>query len=251
MISIWESAMINIVIPMAGLGSRFSNAGYSKPKPFIDVGGKTMIERVLDNLWIPEARFILLAKAEHILKYANYVSDIRKRYSAEFYPVNYLTQGTACTVMLARDLINNDTPLIVANSDQIVDIDFEHFLKNAQRRALDGSILTFHDQKRDPKWSFARLDDSGLVVEVREKEAISDHATVGIYYFKRGSDFIEGTIEMMLAQDTVNGEYYTCPVYNYMIEENRKVGIYKIAENQMHGLGTPEDLKTYLTLRHS
>ena len=148
--------------------------------------------------------------------------------------------------MLARKLINDSTPLIIANSDQIIDIEFDHFIRDARSRNLDGSILTFPDESKDPKWSFARLDKSGFVSEVREKKPISDHATVGIYYFKRGSDFIEGTIEMILDQDMVNGEYYTCPVYNYLIKDGQKVGIYEIAVDQMHGIGTPEDLSSYL-----
>lgn len=243
--------MINIVIPMAGLGSRFSKVGYAKPKPFIDVAGKPMIERVLDNLTAPGVRFILLARVEHIQNYASHVSHIKQQYNAEFFPINSLTQGTACTVMLARKLINDNTPLIIANSDQIIDIEFDHFIQDARTQDLDGSIITFPDENKDPKWSFARLDKSGFVAEVREKKPISHHATVGIYYFKRGSDFTEGAIEMILDQDMVNGEYYTCPVYNYLIKNDQKIGIYEISVDQMHGIGTPEDLEAYLNLRYS
>lgn len=238
--------MINIVIPMAGLGSRFIAAGYEKPKPFIDVAGKPMIERVLDNLSVPGVRFILLARVEHIRNYDSDVLRIKQHYNAEFFPVHKLTQGTACTVLLARNLINDSVPLIIANSDQIVDINFNDFVEDARVRNLDGSILTFHDKHRDPKWSFARLDKSGLVAEVREKNPISEHATVGIYYFKRGADFIEGGIDMILDQDLVNGEYYTCPVYNSLIKKGHDVGIYEISATKMHGIGTPEDLRVYL-----
>ena len=240
--------MINIVIPMAGLGSRFSKAGFEKPKPFIDVNGKPMIQRVLDNLFIPNAHFILLAREDHIEKHSNFFDDIKDNYSAKIFPISELTQGTACTVLLARKLIRNDIPLVIANSDQIVDIDFINFIEDASSRNLDGSILTFNNPERNPKWSFAKLNEENYVSEVKEKEAISDYATVGIYYFKKGIDFIESSIDMILRQDTVNGEYYTCPVYNYLIKNEKKIGIYNIKESQMHGIGTPEDLDKYLKL---
>ena len=237
--------MINVVIPMAGLGSRFSNAGYEIPKPFIDVAGKPMIERVLDNLTAPEVKFTLLARDEHISDYSHHVTSIKQKYNAEFFPISNLTQGPACTVLLARKLISDDTPLVIANSDQIIDIDFNHFIQDARARNLDGSIITF--KSKDPKWSFAKLNKHSFVTEVQEKNPISDHATVGIYYFKMGYDFIEGAIDMMLEQDTVNREYYTCPVYNYLIRKKSIVGVYEITVNQMNGIGTPKDLCAYLT----
>ena len=239
--------MINIVIPMAGLGSRFSIAGYDKPKPFIDVAGLPMIERVLDNLSSPHVRFILLARNEHIRDFSNHTDSIKKKYNAIVFPISDLTQGTACTVLLARELINNDTPMIIANADQIVDIDFVDFINDATARKLDGSILTFCNPEKDPKWSFAKLNEHGYVIEVREKKPISTNATVGIYYFKSGSDFVEGAFDMILKQDTVNGEYYSCPVYNYLIGKSLSIGIYNIEQKQMHGIGTPEDLNYYLS----
>jgi dTDP-glucose pyrophosphorylase len=239
--------MINIVIPMAGLGSRFSQAGYENPKPFIDVNGKPMIEKVLENLSIPDARFILLVRDEHIRDFSVYLESLNKNYEVVIFPISTFTQGTACTVLLSRKLIDNDAHMVIANSDQIIDLKFSEFISNAVKRDLDGSILTFEDKKRDPKWSFARLDKNNFVVEVQEKKPISTKATVGIYYFKKGSDFVEAAFDMMLDQNTVNGEYYTCPVYNYLINKSLKVGIYNINEEQMHGIGTPEDLDIYLS----
>ncbi len=241
--------MINIVIPMAGLGSRFSDAGYEKPKPFIDVLGKPMIERVMDNLNIEDSNFILLVREEHIRDYQKYIKSLSTKYKSTIFTISELTQGTACTVLLARELINNDMPLIIANSDQIVDIDLNEYVQDALKKELDGSILTFSNPEMDPKWSFAKLNNEGLVTKVKEKVAISSNATVGIYLFKKGRDFVEGAIDMILQQDTVNGEYYTCPVYNYLIKKNLKIGIFEILESQMHGIGTPSDLDNYLNLR--
>ena len=238
--------MINIVIPMAGEGSRFAAAGYTTPKPFIDVNGKTMVEQVLDNLACPDAHFILIARKKHMDDQASLVDRIRSRYNARFIPVERLTQGTACTVLFARKEINNDTPLIIANSDQLVDLSMADFIEDSRKRGLDGSILTFVDRHRDPKWSFARLNRHNHVVEVKEKKAISDIATVGIYLFTRGHYFVDAAIDMIIEDERVNDEFYTCPTYNYIIREGKKIGVFHIDPEQMHGLGTPDDLNAYL-----
>ena len=238
--------MINIVIPMAGAGSRFAQAGYEKPKPFIDVAGKPMIVRVLENLAFPDARYILIAREEHLKQEKELVTWIERNYNVTFVTVDSLTEGTACTVLYARSLIRSQTAVVIANSDQIIDIKFEDFINHAKDRKLDGSILTFIDEERNPKWSFAKLDDIGLVTEVQEKKPISSHATVGIYLFSNGEDFIDSIVEMIIRNDRVNGEFYTCPVYNYLIRQGRRIGIYNIETSQMHGIGTPEDLNCYL-----
>jgi len=157
-----------------------------------------------------------------------------------------LTEGACCTILLAARLINTAEPLLLANADQLVDVDLDNFIADADRRKLDGSILTF--RATATKWSYARTDEQGLVTEVREKQVISDQATVGIYYFAHGRDFVQYAAEMIAHNDRVNHEFYTCPVYNYAIRDGRRIGIYEISESQMHGLGTPEDLQQYLQL---
>jgi dTDP-glucose pyrophosphorylase len=214
--------MINIVIPMAGAGSRFSQAGYLKPKPFIDVNGKPMIVHVLENLAYPQARYILIARKEHMDAEAALVQQIERDFNAIFIPIDKLTEGTACTVLYARRHINNERPLLIANSDQIVDMRIADFIDDCQLRKLDGSILTFVDEKRDPKWSFAKVDERQLVTEVQEKKSISEYATVGIYFYQRGRDFVNSAIDMFIRCDRVNNEYYTCPTYNYAIEAGKK-----------------------------
>ncbi len=238
--------MINIVIPMAGAGSRFAVAGYAKPKPFIDVDGKPMIVRVLENLAYPGARYILIARKEHLAAEPELVRQIEQDFNAVFIALDGLTEGTACTVLHARKFINNDDALLIANSDQLVDMHIGDFIDDCSGRQLDGSILTFEDAQRDPKWSFARIDGQGLVVEVQEKKAISEYATVGIYLYQRGRDFVDAAVDMFIARDRVNQEYYTCPTYNYAIRSGLRIGLYNIDVQQMHGLGTPEDLNAYL-----
>lgn len=240
--------MINIVIPMAGQGSRFVKAGYEKPKPFIDVDGKPMIVRVLENLAYSDARYILIARREHMEKEQGLVQEIETTFNAVFIPIDKLTEGTACTVLYARKYINNDFPLLIANSDQIVDMQINDFIEDCKKRELDGSILTFIDDFKDPKWSFAKLDTNAFVTEVKEKVVISEYATVGIYLFSKGRYFVDAGIDMIIENDRVNNEFYTCPTYNYAIAEGKKIGIYNIDYEAMHGIGTPEDLGIYLDL---
>lgn len=236
---------MNIVIPMAGLGSRFSQAGYEKPKPFIDVMGKPMIVRVMENLYYPGARYILIGRTDHLEKEKPLVDEISSTYNARFIGIDKLTEGTACTVLFARKEVNTDAPLLIANSDQLVDIAVGRFIDDCFQRDLDGSILTFTDHERNPKWSFAKINEDGYVTEVQEKKAISEFATVGIYLFSKGSDFVNGAVDMIINNDRVNNEFYTCPVYNQLIKEDKRIGIFNIKFSQMHGLGTPEDLVIY------
>lgn len=235
---------VNVVIPMAGAGSRFSKVGYVKPKPFIDVLGMPMILRVLENLRIEGANYILIARKEHLEQERELADKIVKNYNVTFVTVDELTEGAAITVLYSHKLINNDVPLLIANSDQIVDIDMQKYVSDMYDRKLEGSIMTFVDN--DPKWSYAKCDEKGLVTEVKEKQVISDQATVGIYLFAHGKDFVNGSLDMIIKKDRVNNEYYVCPVYNYLVADKKKIGIYEIDKNTMHGIGTPEDLNKYL-----
>lgn len=236
--------MLNVVVPMAGSGSRFVSAGYGEPKPFIDVYGKTMIERVLDNLKLAEARYILIVRDEFLKHYQDKLNEISHEYGCIFVSVDKLTEGAACTVLLSAGYIDNQDPLLIANSDQIVEMELSSFLEDAVARKLNGSILTFYADH--PKWSYARTDDKGYLLEVREKEVISEHATVGIYYFEKGCFFVNSAKEMIANNERVNNEFYVAPVYNYAVKNGLKIGIYGIEESQMFGLGTPEDLNEYL-----
>lgn len=232
---------------MAGAGSRFAKAGYKKPKPFIDVLGKPMICHVLDNLDMPDAKFILLARKEHYDNEPETIQWIKDNYNVEFVLIDKLTEGAACTVLHAHRLINNDTPLLIANSDQIVDMNIADYISDSNARNLDGSVLCFQDD--DTKWSYAKIDDNGYIVEIKEKVVISEHATVGIYYFAKGRDFVENAIDMFVRNERVNNEFYVAPVYNYAIDKGDKFGIYSIDMNQMHGTGTPEDLDKYIEFK--
>ncbi len=234
---------------MAGEGSRFVKAGFSKPKPFIDVDGQPMIVRVMENLKYQNAHFILIGRKDHLTKEKALVDKIIADYDAEFISIDKLTEGTACTVLFAMPQINTDKPLLIANSDQLIDINISDFVKDCFERNLDGSILTFQDKELNPKWSFAKIRQDGLVDEVKEKEAISSYATIGIYLFSKGKDFVDSAVRMIIENERVNNEFYTCPVYNYSIDLGKKIGVFDIPVEKMHGIGTPEDLEEYLKLK--
>ena len=231
---------------MAGLGSRFSKEGYKKPKPFIDICGKPMIERVMENLQVANANFILILQKLHFEKYENVINNLRNNFSLDTVTIEKVTEGAACTVLHTAWLVNNDVPLLIANCDQIIDIKIQDYFKDSFTKKVDGSILTF--EASDTKWSYAKVDSNGYVKEVKEKEKISDYATVGIYYFRKGKIFISAASKMIANNDRVNNEFYVAPAYNYAIENNYKFSIYNIKKGQMHGIGTPKDLSEYLKI---
>ena len=240
------ASSVQVVIPMAGLGSRFAEAGYEKPKPFIDVLGRPMIAHVMDNVYLRGARYILPSRVEHLAQESITVQRLLGSHNAVFIPVDKITEGAACTVLLARGALERDAPLLIANSDQFVDFDCAVYIEDCIRRNLDGSILCFRAADRDPKWSFAKVDGQGLVTEVREKQPISDLATVGLYFFRRAGDFFDFALDMIARNDRTNGEFYVCPVYNYAIASGSRIGVYEVPADAMHGLGTPADLDAYV-----
>lgn len=237
--------MLNILVPMAGLGSRFKNAGYTFPKPLIEINDKPMIEVVARNL-TPDCphRFIFICQNEHIERYG--LRSLLKLISpgCVVLPINGLTEGAACTALLASDHIDNEDELIIANSDQYVDMPLGDLISFARKEKLDGAILTF--PATHPKWSFVKTDENGYVSEVAEKKPISNEATVGIYYYREGKMFVNAAKEMVRKDIRTNNEFYVCPVYNEMILDGMKIKPYRINAAQMHGLGTPEDLNIFL-----
>lgn len=231
-----------ILIPMAGMGSRFLDAGYEKPKPLIDVGGMSMIEKVISCV-DSNADYVFIYQKQHN-KNNQMVETIKNlKPGSKVIELDGLTDGAARTVLTAQDIIDERRPLIVVNSDNFIEWDFNRFLAHALHHELDGSIAIFASD-RNPKWSFAKVNEDGLVLEVAEKNPISEYATAGVYYWDKAKYFFEGANAMIEKDIRVNNEYYVCPVYNENIESNQKIGCYFI--DKMWGLGTPEDLQLFL-----
>ena len=237
----WQGGKMNVLIPMAGAGSRFEKAGYTFPKPLIDVRGKPMIQWVVDNLNV-EAKYIFIVQQSHFEKYNLKETLSNFCPNNEIIQIDGITEGAACTTLLAKQYIDKDEPLIIANSDQFVEWDSDEFIYSCNAGDLDANILTFNSTH--PKWSYAKLNDLGFVTEVAEKKPISDLATVGIYYWRKGSDYVKYAEQMIDKNIRVNSEFYVCPVFNEAIQDNKKVRTYNI--DKMWGLGTPEDLEYFL-----
>ena len=237
----WQGGKMKVLIPMAGAGSRFENAGYTFPKPLIEVHGKPMIQLVVENLNI-DAQHIFIVQKQHYEQYnLQYLLNLIAPNNV-IIPVSGLTEGAACTTLLAKEFIDNDEPLLTANSDQFVEWDSNEFLYSMQADEVDGGILTFNSVH--PKWSFAKTDNDGFVTEVAEKKPISDNATVGVYYWSKGSDYVKYAEQMIEKNNRVNGEFYVCPVYNEAIGDDKKIKTFHI--DKMWGLGTPEDLEVFV-----
>lgn len=240
----WQYKNLNVLIPMAGEGSRFAQAGYTFPKPLIEVHNKPMIQIVVDNLNV-DAKFIFIVKKDHYEKYnLRYVLSLIAP-NCEIVTVDKTTEGAACTALLAEKYIDNNDPLLIANSDQFIDWKSDEFFYEMQSRNYDGSILLFNSTH--PKWSFAKLNEDGFVTEVAEKKPISNNATCGIYFYKSGNLFVKYAKQMISKNVRVNNEFYICPVFNEMILDNKHIKGFFI--KKMHGLGTPEDLNLFLKIK--
>ena len=237
----WESKTMNVLIPMAGRGSRFASQGYTFPKPLIDVKNKPMIQVVVENLNI-KANYIYIVQKSHREKYNLDTLLNLMTPNCKIIEVDGVTEGAACTALLAKEYINSKSHLFFANSDQFVEWDSNEFMYKMNETNCDGGIVTF--EATHPKWSFAKIDDEGLVTQVAEKNPISNIATVGFYWWKQGSDFVKYAEEMIKKDIRVNNEFYVCPVFNQAIKDKKQIRTFNI--NKMWGLGTPEDLKYYL-----
>ncbi len=237
----WDDKDMNILIPMAGAGKRFADAGYIFPKPIIEIQNKPMIQWVIDSLNI-NANYVFIIQKEHQQKFnLKSVLNILKP-NCKIIELDKVTDGAACTTLLAKKYIDNDKPLMIANSDQFIKWNSSKSLYNYYSKKYDGAILTF--EAIHPKWSYAKCNDNNIVSEVAEKNVISRNATVGVYYWKKGSDYIKYAEQMIKKNIRVNNEFYVCPVYNEAIQDGKKIVIDKVDE--MHGLGTPDDLKNFI-----
>ena len=236
----WHSNKLNILIPMAGKGSRFQDRGYVFPKPLIEVNQKPMIQLVIENLNI-KAQYIFLVLNEHYDKYnlKYFLESICP--GCKIVIVDRITEGAACTSLLAKEFINNDNMLLIANSDQYIEWNSSEIMYSLLSSNADGGILCFDSSH--PKWSFAKVEND-IVTEVAEKKSISNNATVGIYYWKKGSDYVKYCESMINKNLRVNNEFYICPVYNEAIKDQKRIEIRKV--KKMYGLGTPEDLDFFL-----
>jgi NDP-sugar pyrophosphorylase family protein len=238
--------MLKIVVPMGGEGRRFIEQGYTFPKPLIEIDGRPMIELVAENL-TPKGphEFIFICRQEHLDQYA--LADVLRLVApgCRVVSMREATAGALCSVLLASNHLGGDEELLVANADQIVDVSIDSFLADSRNCSADGSIVTF--PSTHPKWSYVKLEGE-LVVAAAEKRPISLHATAGLYYFRRASQFIAAAERMLLKNASLRSEFFVCPVYNEFVLAGLRVTTFAIDRHAMHSLGTPEDVKRYATV---
>ncbi|MBT4803536.1 MAG: glycosyl transferase family 2 [Legionellales bacterium] len=234
---------------MAGRGKRFSEKGYKTPKPAIKIKNKTMVQLVTENIrpQVPHKMIYVCQKSHLEIKEISSFFDSLKG-DIEIITLDKVTDGMASTTLKAKKIINNTNPLMTANVDQIINFNIDEYLEVGNHNNIDGMIMTMKSQSS--KWSYVKVNNEGIAIETAEKKVISENATVGIYNFKKGNEYIFYTEKMVSSGLKVNGECYICPVYNYFIRDGKKIATFNIGDeyNGMHGLGTPEDLKKYLTI---
>jgi dTDP-glucose pyrophosphorylase len=232
--------MINVIIPMAGAGKRFADVGYTIPKPFIPVKGKPMVQSVVENLNI-DGNYIFIIQKEHSVggNLQIFLNSIKP--GCVIIEVDELTQGPACTALLAENYIDNN-PLIIVNCDQMIhDFDVTKLIEFSNVNNTDGVLGAFISTSK--KNSYMKLDPQGEVTEVKEKIVISNTATNGLHFWNNGKDFVSSTKEMIEAGEKYNNEFYIAPTYNYLIKNGKKILPYFY--NLHFPIGTPEDLNKY------
>lgn len=233
----------NILIPVAGIGSRFSIDGYKDIKPMIRIGGKTMIERAITSLGI-EGQYIFVINTKNkqsdaLIKELESIVD-----NPIIIRIDYLTEGPASTALLAKEFIDNDSPLIITNCDQIMEWDSNNFVDHLTETDKDGIVVTYNISTE--KNSYVQLNNDGNAFHFAEKEIISEYSLNGIHFWKKGSYFVNSAESMVKKNIRVNNEFYIAPTYNELISEGKKIGVYHLDINQHWAVGTPNDLEKYL-----
>lgn len=226
-------------MPMAGLGSRFYKNDINIPKPIIDVKGMPMFVQAEKCIGLDFDQHIFITRKEHNLSayiYKWYPNAIVKE-------LDYLTQGTACTLLTVQEFLKDDS-FLICNCDQYAIGDSQKFKALLDDSTTDACIALFEDLEKNPKWSFAKIENENII-QIAEKVPISKWATVGWYYWKDGKEFINCAEEMIAKNDRVNNEFYACPVYNYLIQDKTK-NVRPFFVQEMYGMGTPEDLEIFL-----
>lgn len=236
--------MINILIPLAGSNQFFNELEYPYPKPLIEINNKTMIEHVIENFNTikEEKQFIFIVNSEECTKYhldnaLNLLTDNK----CKIIKIDNQTKGATCSAMMAIEHINNDKKLIIANADQLFDDNLGSII--SKFKDVDAGVITFNSIH--PRWSYARIDENNHIVETAEKRPLSKNAIAGLFYFKRGKDFISSSMSMIQKDASVNNLYYISPTLNEMVLQNKKMTIYKIDNNKYHTFYTPQKIQEY------
>ena len=237
--------MINIIIPMAGSNQVADQAENYFPSPLIEIGSKPLIQLVINNLSSikDEKKFIFIVKESDCEKF--YLDNTIKllTQNCEIIKLRKDTQGAVCSSLMAIESINNNDPLIIANGNQIIDVDYNKVLSYYQKNNFEAGTICF--ESVHPKWSYVRMDENDDVVETAEKRPISKNAIAGFYYFKKGTSFVDASFKMILNGRKVNGLYFIAPTFNELILENKKIGVFKIKIDNYHSFYTAKKIQEF------
>lgn len=235
---------MNIVVPMAGGDALFRQHGFPFPKPVVEIAGRPLVEHAFDCLSpIHDARFIFVIRKDDDLRF--HLRDMLQLMApgSVVLRAEGETAGAACTVLLAVEYIDNDEELVIANADQVINVDLEAAIGDFRARGLDAASLVFDSVH--PRWSFVKTDADGLVVEAAEKRPISRNATAGFYYFAKGKFFVEAAQNLIRKDASENGGYFVCPAFNEMILHQQRVGVIGIERDRYISLATPQAVEEY------
>jgi len=233
---------MNIVFAMCGNGKRFIDVGYNIPKYLISFNGAPMIYHAVNTLKIP-GKIYFIVKTEHLQKYS-YLEKMLLAIGNEIIPCETNTRGAAETLLLSKKYINDiDSPFLSVNCDQYLDWDSKDFLNQLEQNP-DLSYIPVYKETSE-KCSYVRTDEDDNIIEVREKQVISNDATIGLYHWAKTKDFFID-VETLINNDIKeNGEYYVAPVYNISISRGLKIKKYHINNTDFWPVGTPEDLANF------
>lgn len=232
---------MKILIPIVS-NNHVDNSEYIKS--LYEIEKKTILQHVYESLAvIKDAEFIVVIKREDIARY--HLDNMLQLMipNVKIIVADGVTQGSACSCLLAIDEIQDEESLLVVGSDQLVHADLQLVIEEFQRKDYDGGVIIFDDIH--PRWSYVKLDENGFVVEAAEKRPISRNATTGFYYFKKGIDFVKSVERMILKDADVDGKYYVCPAYNEMILDHKKIGVYRISKKDYFNFNHQRGLEDY------
>lgn len=235
---------MNILILLAGDSKPFEEAGYTYPKYLIEVAGRPLFQHVVESIGVRQQdKLVFIVRREEAERF-HFKDSIRLLVpNSEVIIAEGQTQGAACTALLATEIIQSNESLLIVNGDQIVDKPLEDILQDFETQEIDGGIVIFDSVH--PRWSYVKTNSDGFVIEAAEKRPISRNATAGLYYFRRGHEFVDAAMDMIRKDAQTGGAFYVCPVYNQMLLRQAKIRTYTIQREQYFSLANPQGLQAY------
>jgi dTDP-glucose pyrophosphorylase len=233
---------MNVVVLAAGGASVSTNIdGY--PLCLSEFKGRLLIEILLRKWEGRDVNFAVMLRGEDIQQY--HVDEVVHRVtpSAKVYPINAPTAGAACTALLAIEQINTDEPLVIVNGDELLDIEYNEPMERFESAGWDAGSVIFDSVH--PRYSFVRLNEEGLVVEAAEKNPISRNATAGFYWYKRGSEFVSAAMQSIRKNALSESPYFICPVFNELVLEQKKIGVYQIEKSAYKPFKTKHQIEQF------